>query len=52
MNYEFDGRLIEATDAGYLVDPDEWSRELAESYRSARAHRTDPASLGSDRVSS
>ena len=30
MIYEFDGRRIEATEAGYLVDPDDWSRELAE----------------------
>jgi TusE/DsrC/DsvC family sulfur relay protein len=30
MNYEFDGRQIEATSSGYLVDQDDWSRELAE----------------------
>ena len=30
MSYEFDGRRIEATATGYLVDQDDWSRELAE----------------------
>ncbi len=30
MNYEFGGRQIEATSTGYLVDQDDWSRELAE----------------------
>ncbi len=30
MKYEFDGRQVEATETGYLVDPDDWSRELAE----------------------
>ena len=30
MTYEFDGRKIEATSSGYLVDQDDWSRELAE----------------------
>ncbi len=30
MSYEFDGRQIEATSSGYLVDQDDWSRELAE----------------------
>ena len=29
MNYHFDGREIEATSTGYLVNPDDWSRELA-----------------------
>ena len=30
MQYEFDSRRIEATSSGYLVDQDDWSRELAE----------------------
>jgi TusE/DsrC/DsvC family sulfur relay protein len=30
MSYEFDGRQIEATATGYLVDQDDWRRELAE----------------------
>ena len=30
MAYEFDGREIQTTATGYLVDPDDWSRELAE----------------------
>jgi tRNA 2-thiouridine synthesizing protein E len=30
MHYEFDGRRIEATATGYLVELDDWSRELAE----------------------
>ncbi len=29
MNYQFEGRSIEATSTGYLVDQDEWSKELA-----------------------
>jgi tRNA 2-thiouridine synthesizing protein E len=30
MTYDFDGRPIEATSSGYLVDQDDWSRGLAE----------------------
>lgn len=30
MNYDFDGRQIEATSSGYLVDQQDWSRGLAE----------------------
>jgi tRNA 2-thiouridine synthesizing protein E len=30
MYYDFDGRQIEATSSGYLLDQDDWSRELAE----------------------
>ena len=30
MTYEFAGRTIETTSTGYLVDLDDWSRELAE----------------------
>lgn len=30
MNYNFEGREIEATSTGYLVNIDDWSRELAE----------------------
>ena len=30
MHYEFDNRTIESTSSGYLVDQDDWSRELAE----------------------
>ena len=29
MNYEFEGRQIEATSSGYLVNLEDWSRELA-----------------------
>jgi tRNA 2-thiouridine synthesizing protein E len=29
MAYEFEGRVIETTATGYLVDLDDWSRELA-----------------------
>jgi TusE/DsrC/DsvC family sulfur relay protein len=30
MSYEMGGREIETTASGYLVDQDDWSRELAE----------------------
>ena len=30
MTYEFRGRAIGTTSSGYLVDQDDWSRELAE----------------------
>ncbi len=30
MSYQFEGREIETTPTGYLVDPEDWSRELAE----------------------
>jgi len=30
VSYEFGGREIETTASGYLVDQDDWSRELAE----------------------
>jgi len=30
MAIEFEGREIETTATGYLVDPEDWSRELAE----------------------
>lgn len=30
MSYQFEGRDIETTATGYLADPDDWSRELAE----------------------
>lgn len=29
MNYQFEGRTIETTSTGYMVDQDEWSKELA-----------------------
>ena len=29
MGYEFEGREIETTSSGYLVEQDDWSRELA-----------------------
>jgi tRNA 2-thiouridine synthesizing protein E len=29
MSYEFQGKVIETTANGYLVDQEEWSRELA-----------------------
>jgi tRNA 2-thiouridine synthesizing protein E len=29
MNYEFEDLEIEATSTGYLVNPEDWSRELA-----------------------
>jgi len=29
MTYAFAGRAIETTASGYLVDPEDWSRELA-----------------------
>jgi tRNA 2-thiouridine synthesizing protein E len=29
MAYEFEGRVIETTANGYLVDQDDWSKELA-----------------------
>jgi tRNA 2-thiouridine synthesizing protein E len=30
VGYEFEGREIETTSSGYLVEQDDWSRELAE----------------------
>ncbi len=30
MTYEFEGKEIESTATGYLVNPEDWSRELAE----------------------
>ncbi|MGO9743689.1 MAG: TusE/DsrC/DsvC family sulfur relay protein [Roseiarcus sp.] len=30
MSYSIEGREIETTANGYLVDPDDWSRELAQ----------------------
>ena len=30
MSYEFEGRDIETTATGYLADPEDWSRGLAE----------------------
>jgi tRNA 2-thiouridine synthesizing protein E len=30
MTYEYGGRKIDTTSSGYLVDQDDWSRELAE----------------------
>lgn len=30
MTYEFNGQVIEATATGYLVNLDDWSKELAE----------------------
>jgi tRNA 2-thiouridine synthesizing protein E len=30
MSYQFEGREVETTANGYLVDPEDWSRELAE----------------------
>ncbi len=30
MNYQFEGREIATTASGYLVDPEDWSRELAQ----------------------
>ena len=29
MGYQFEGREIESTSSGYLVEQDDWSRELA-----------------------
>jgi tRNA 2-thiouridine synthesizing protein E len=29
MTYQFEGKEIAATPSGYLVDPEDWSRELA-----------------------
>ncbi len=39
MNHGFDGRQITATDAGCLVDQDDWSRELATETASPPAQR-------------
>ena len=30
MSFEFQGRMIETTASGYLVDPDVWSQDVAE----------------------
>lgn len=35
MGIEFQGRTVETTPSGYLVDQDEWSRELAEQMAAA-----------------
>jgi len=30
MSFEFNGKTIETTDNGYLVDPTEWTEEMAQ----------------------
>lgn len=35
MEIEFQGKTVETTSSGYLVDQDEWSRELAEEMAAA-----------------
>jgi tRNA 2-thiouridine synthesizing protein E len=35
MTYEVNGKVLEATENGYLVSPDDWTREVAEAIAAA-----------------
>ena len=51
MAYEFEGKTIETTATGYLVNQDDWSRELAEHMASQEQIHADQPALGRHRLS-
>jgi len=50
MAIELEGKTIETTPTGYLVDIADWSEELAKTYRRRRGCRVNRKALGFDEL--